>query len=113
MENFSWADAITDVAITVCDTNCDIIYMNDLSIKTFCKNNESLIGQNLRKFHNERSNQIITTILATGTPNQYTIEKAGIQKLIKQTTWSKQDGTLGGLVEFSIIISQDMPHYVR
>lgn len=113
MENFSWADNITDVAITVCDTNCDIIYMNALSVKTFCKNNVSLIGKNLRQFHNARSNEIITSILSNGTPNQYTIEKAGVHKLIKQTTWSQKEGTLGGLIEFSIIITPSMTHYVR
>ncbi|MDD2576134.1 MAG: diguanylate cyclase, partial [Bacteroidales bacterium] len=44
--------------------------------------------------------------------NAYTIEKEGLKKLIYQTPWY-ENGEFGGLVEFSIVIPMDMPHFVR
>ena len=44
--------------------------------------------------------------------NAYTIEKNGVKKLIYQVPW--YDGEeFGGLIEFSLPIPFDMPHYVR
>jgi len=44
--------------------------------------------------------------------NVYTIEKAGIKKMIYQTPWY-QNGKVAGLVEISIEIPFDMPHFIR
>lgn len=33
--------------------------------------------------------------------------------MIFQTAWRKDDGTVGGLVELSMIIPPEMPHYIR
>lgn len=112
METTQWADKL-GTAITVCDTTGVIIYMNELSIRTFSKDGSTLIGRNLSQCHNERSWSIIQDLLANQTSNEYTIEKAGVHKLIKQSCWYKNDGTLGGLVELSIVIPSSMPHYVR
>lgn len=112
MDTSQWADKL-GTAITVCDTTGMIIYMNELSIGTFCKGCSTLVGRNLSEFHNERSWSIIQDLIANQTSNEYTIEKAGVHKLIKQSCWYKNDGTLGGLVEFSIVIPASMPHYVR
>ena len=99
-------------AVTVCDAECNILYMNTLSRKTFARHGD-LIGHNLLDYHNERSIGIIRRLLDTGGQNCYTIEKAGIRKMIYQTAWRKPDGTVGGLVEISMPIPADMPHYVR
>lgn len=44
--------------------------------------------------------------------NAYTIEKNGVKKLIYQTPWY-ENGEFMGLVEFSLEIPFEMPHYVR
>ena len=44
--------------------------------------------------------------------NIYTIEKRGVRKLIYQTVW-RREGRIGGLVEFSLEIPAELPHYVR
>ena len=36
-----------------------------------------------------------------------------VKKLIYQTPWWKEDGQFGGLIEYSIEIPFEMPHYVR
>ena len=47
-----------------------------------------------------------------GGKNVYTISKKGIKKMIYQTVW-RCKGEVGGLVEFSMEIPEEMPHYVR
>lgn len=101
------------VAITVCDKNGTIIEMNDKSRATFLKPGDpDLIGHNLMACHPPHAQQKIRQLLATGTTNTYTIEKNGIKKLIHQAPWF-QNGEVAGLVELSIEIPAEMPHYIR
>lgn len=108
-----WAYGM-DCAVTVVDTECNIIFMNERSRQTFApRGGGDLIGHNIMDYHNERSRGIIRRLLTEGGANAYTISKEGKKKMIYQTTWRKADGTLGGLVELSMIISEEMPHYIR
>ena len=99
-------------AVTVCDADCKIMYMNARARETYAKHG-NLIGSNLIDCHNPRSVEIIRHILATGGQNVYTIEKAGVHKLIFQSAWRLEDGTIGGIVEISIVTPENMPHYIR
>lgn len=112
MENClpDWAKEM-NCAVTVCDKNCSIIYMNDKAKDTFAKHGD-LIGANLRNCHSPRSIEIIDKLLETGGSNVYTIDKGGVKKMIYQTAW-KVDGKVAGLVELSMIIPEEMPHYIR
>ena len=105
-----WAKEM-NCAVTVCDTEGVILYMNDKAKATFAKHGD-LIGKNLMGCHNDRSKEIIRHLLETGGSNAYTIEKEGLRKMIYQTAW-RIDGTVAGLVEISMVIPTDMPHYVR
>jgi transcriptional regulator with PAS, ATPase and Fis domain len=107
---YKWAEE-TNCAVTVCDKEANIIYMNKKSRETFAKHGD-IIGRNLKEFHPERAWQTIQTLLKTGGTNSYTISKNGQKKLIYQTAWF-QDGEVAGLIEFSMIIPEEMPHYVR
>ena len=64
-------------------------------------------------YHNERSQGIIRRLLTEGGSNAYTISKEGKRKMIYQAVWHKGDGSLGGLVELSMVIPEEMPHYIR
>lgn len=102
-----------DGAITVCDENFIITYMNKKSKKTFeTVETGSLIGKNLFDYHNENSKMIIRRIKDTKTPNIYTIEKNGVKKLIYQTP-VYDNNEFKGLVELSLEIPFDMPHFKR
>ena len=104
----------TNCAVTVVDADCKIIYMNERSRDTFAKRGGAdLIGHNILDYHNERSRGIIHRLLKEGGSNAYTISKEGKKKMIYQTAWHKADGSLGGLVELSMIIPEEMPHYIR
>ncbi|MDD4141177.1 MAG: PAS domain-containing protein [Bacteroidales bacterium] len=107
----NWTDE-TNCAITVCDKDGAIIYMNDKSKATFEKNGESLIGKNLRDCHPEHAWKKIVELMETGGSNAYTIEKNGVKKMIYQTAWF-ENGRVHGLVEISMVIPEVVPHYVR
>ena len=72
-----------------------------------------MVGKNLFPCHNPHSQAIIRRLLEEGATNAYTIEKKGVKKVIYQSAWRKEDGTVGGLVEFSMIVPFEMPHHVR
>ena len=105
-----WARAV-GCAVTVCDADGTILYMNDLSRETFARHGD-IIGHNLYDYHPERAQKMIRHMLSTGETNAYTILKNGRKKLIYQTPW-RRDGEIAGLVEISIPLPEDMPHYVR
>lgn len=108
-----WAYGM-NCAVTVADADCNIIYMNERSRQTFAKRGgAALIGHNLMDYHNENSKAIIRRLLAEGGTNAYTISKEGVKKMIFQTAWRDESGNVAGLVELSMIIPQDMPHYIR
>ena len=98
-------------AVTACDKEGIIIYMNDKAKDTFAKHGD-LIGKSLIPCHNDNSRAIIAKLLETGGTNAYTIQKNGLKKMIYQTAW-KENGEVAGLVEISMVIPEDLPHYIR
>ena len=113
MENttFKWADDM-NCAVTVCDRSGVIVYMNRKSQETFCKDGQSMIGRSMIPCHNAHSQQKMHDMLEQGTSNSYTIQKNGVKKMIYQTPW-RENGIVMGLVEISMVIPEEMPHYVR
>ena len=100
-------------AITVTDKAGQIIEMNESSRNTFEKyGGKALIGKKLEDIHSDHACKKIVEIITSKTANSYTIEKNGVKKLIYQTPWF-QDGEYAGLVELSMIIPAEIPHYVR
>lgn len=106
--DFSRWNEELDCAVTVCDTEGIVLYQNRRSREV----NGDVQGRSLIPCHNERSRGIIRRLLDEGGRNVYTIEKHGVRKLIYQTVW-RENGVVGGLVEYSMEIPDSMPHYVR
>ena len=107
---YQWAEQM-DCAVTVCDKDGVIVYMNEKSRKTFEKYG-NLIGKNLMDCHNPSSIDKIKELLATGGNNTYTIEKNRIKKIIYQTAW-KENNIVSGLVEISIVLPEEVPNHIR
>lgn len=100
-------------AITVTDSEGKIIYMNEKSAKSFeAEGGLALVGKNIMDCHRPESRDKIRKILESGKPNVYTIEKKGQKKLIFQTVWTEA-GQVRGLIELSLEIPPDMPHFLR
>ena len=101
------------VAVTVCDTEGIIVYMNDKSIATFQKDGGSdLIGRPMLDCHPGASKDKVKKLLAGEKPNTYTIEKNGLHKMIHQTPWYVA-GVYQGFIEFSFEIPAVVHHFVR
>jgi len=108
----NWKEEFS-VAITVCDKKGIILEMNEKSAASFAKEGGyELIGKNLFDCHNSESVIKIKELMNNNKTNVYTIEKNGVHKLIYQSPWFEK-GELKGLVEFTIEIPADLPHYVR
>ena len=56
--------------------------------------------------------ETIRRMLASGGTTAYTIEKQGVRKMIYQTAW-RERGEIRGLVEISMELPDEMPHYIR
>jgi transcriptional regulator with PAS, ATPase and Fis domain len=100
-------------SITVCDAKGTILYMNQHSIEGFSSDGGSaLIGTNLLDCHPEPARSKLVDLLMNHQANVYTIEKKGAKKLIYQTPWFR-DGQFAGMVELSLVIPFEMPHFIR
>lgn len=107
-----WIEKL-DGSVIVSDLEGRVIYANETAGRTFVKPGEPpLEGRDLMECHNENSRRIIRNIMENKVKNVYTIEKKGKKKLIYQTPWIV-DGELKGLVELSLEIPNEMPHFVR
>ncbi|PKO00803.1 MAG: hypothetical protein CVU42_02950 [Chloroflexi bacterium HGW-Chloroflexi-4] len=112
MSNSAWTNNVP-FAITVCDTNGVVLEMNEKSALSFSKDGgKELIGKSLMDCHSEKSRQMINEMMQSEKVNIYTIEKQGKKKLIYQCPWYA-DGKMSGLVELSIELPDNMPHFVR
>lgn len=105
-------EGLKNMAITISDKDGNILDMNQRSADVN-SHGHKIIGNNLYDCHPERAAAILRSLYAEQKLNAYTIEKNGIKKLIYQTPWYEENGEFGGLIEFSIEIPFDMPHYVR
>lgn len=100
-------------AITLCDSEGIILALNDKACETFASDGGIvLIGKNLLDCHPEPSRTKVAELLRTRKPNVYTIEKNGVKKLIYQSPWYVK-GAFAGLVELSLPLPAEMPHFVR
>ncbi len=108
----NWTDEFQG-AITVCDRDGIVVYMNELSKKQFAKNDDgNLMGKSLIDCHPEPARSKLLEMLTNPVVNSYTIEKNGVRKMIHQTPWI-ENGEFKGVIEISFVIPNDLPHYVR
>jgi PAS domain-containing protein len=112
METGKWFNDCP-VAITVCDEQGVILEMNEKAAQIFQKDGgKALIGRNVLDCHPEPSRSKLQSLLGGEAANVYTIEKNGVKKLIYQTPWFCE-GRPAGLVEFSLELPAELPHFVR
>jgi transcriptional regulator with PAS, ATPase and Fis domain len=112
MELPDWAAGFPG-AITVCDTRGVIVYMNDRSATGYAsEGGRALLGTNMLDCHPEPARSKVRELLNSQRTNAYTIEKRGIHKVIYQAPWYA-DGAFAGLVELSLEVPAEMPHFVR
>jgi transcriptional regulator with PAS, ATPase and Fis domain len=107
-----WIEKL-DGNVIVSDAEGTVIYMNEKAISKYEKEGgRNLIGKNLMDCHKETSRQKILEIMTTHKNNVYTIEKKGKKKIIYQSPWFK-DEEFRGIIEFSLEIPFELPHFIR
>jgi transcriptional regulator with PAS, ATPase and Fis domain len=100
-------------AVTVCDPQGVILAMNDKAALTYeIDGGYDLVGRNMLDCHPEQARIKTEKLLADHEKNVYSIEENGIKKLIYQSPWFK-DGDYAGIVEISLEIPFEMPHFLR
>jgi len=100
-------------AITVVDSSGVILAMNDRAAATFADDGgRALVGKSIFDCHPEPARSKLREVLESRRSNVYTIEKRGVRKLIYQAPWYR-DGQYAGLVELSLEIPEQVPHFVR
>ena len=112
MDKIDWSNNF-NAAITICDKTGTIVEMNKKAIKTFeSDGGEKLLGTNIFDCHSEPSKTILKELIQNKKTNVYTIEKNGVKKLIYQSPIF-ENGEYNGIVELSLEIPFDMPHFKR
>jgi len=103
-----WLEQLS-CAVTVCDRNYKILYMNDAEAQSTAKSGgKALIGKNLLDCHSPKSQKTLRKIMSSNKPNIYTAERKGIKMMVYQGQWRKK-GHVAGLVE----IHFQLPRKVR
>lgn len=97
-----------NVSITISDTEGNVVYMNDKAKSVF----SDMVGKNMMGCHKASSQETIKRLINEKETNVYTIQKGDVKKMIYQTPWYV-DGEIKGLIEYSIILPENMPHYIR
>ncbi|WP_203532532.1 transcriptional regulator [Draconibacterium halophilum] len=108
----NWMDEFGG-AITVCNTDGIIVYMNDFSIRQFEKyGGDNLLGTNLLECHPEPSKTKLREMLEKPIENTYTTEKNGLKKVVTQKPWM-ENGKFCGVVELSFELPSDIENQIR
>jgi transcriptional regulator with PAS, ATPase and Fis domain len=109
----SWLDE-DEAAITICDVDGVIVYVNQKSKKSFANSDDSgvTLGSSLIECHPEPARSKLLSMLKAPQTSIYTIEKRGVKKIIRQSPWYK-DGIFSGVIEVSFEIPSEMPHFIR
>ena len=112
MDPLAWTRSF-QAAITVCDRDGIIVDMNDRAAETFKSDGgRELMGKSILYCHPEPARSKTRQLLQEQATNVYTIEKNGVKKLIYQAPWYRE-GMCAGLVELSLEIPFELPHFVR
>lgn len=109
---FAWADGLP-AAVTATDLNGTILYMNQRAQETFAaEGGAKLVGKSVFDCHPEPTREKTRALYRSPTPNHYTIQKRGQKKIIHQLPWFA-DGRFAGVVEISVPIPAELPHFDR
>lgn len=107
-----WSDQF-EGAVTICNRDGIVTYMNETSKKQFAKyGGADLVGKNLLNCHSEESRLKLIEMLQAPTTNIYTIEKAGVKKIINQSPLY-ENGVFSGMIEISFVLPESMHHHMR
>jgi transcriptional regulator with PAS, ATPase and Fis domain len=108
----SWFEGFP-AAITVTGADGTILEMNARSRETFAKDGGgALVGRSVFDCHPEPARSRTRRLYEDRKPNHYTIRKDGRKKIVHQVPWYR-DGVFAGVVEITIPLPDEQPHFDR
>ena len=111
-KNLNWDHEFAG-AVTVCDKNGIILYINEKALDDFKDDGgEALLGTNVLDCHPEPSKTQVKEMLENQSENIYTTGKNGTKKFIYQGPWF-EDGVYSGILELSIELPEGLKHILR
>ena len=111
-EPIDWIQQL-GAAVTVTDAAGTILALNERAQQTFAGDGGgALVSHSVFDCHPPRARALLDQLYAGQRPNHYTIRKAGQRKIIHQLPWYK-GGVFAGLVEISVPIPDQLPHFDR
>jgi transcriptional regulator with PAS, ATPase and Fis domain len=108
-----WSEELS-AAVTVTAADGTILSLNAAAREVFARDGgAALVGKNVLDCHPEPARQKTAALYQQpGRANHYTIKKNGRKKIIHQLPWTV-DGRFAGVVELSIPIPDELPHFDR
>jgi transcriptional regulator with PAS, ATPase and Fis domain len=108
----SWTQELP-AAITVTDAAGQICELNARSVTAFAASGGAeLLGSDVLACHSDATREKVACLYRSPRANHYTIRKNGQRKIIHQLPWYR-DGQFAGVVEISVAIPDDLPHFDR
>ncbi|MEW6338144.1 MAG: diguanylate cyclase [Acidobacteriota bacterium] len=108
----AWLEEL-EAAVTITTVDGTIVGMNEAARRTFAaEGGAALIGSSVFDCHPEPAKTRTRELFAERTPNHYTVEKAGVTKIIHQMPWFR-NGEFAGFVEIAVPIPARLPHFQR
>ena len=111
-EDLDWIHEL-GAAVTVTDAEGTIVAMNRRARETFAKDGGAdLVGKSVFDCHPEHAQAKTRALFERQQPNHYTISKKGQRKIVHQMPWYR-DGVFAGVVEITVPLPQEIPHFDR
>ena len=111
-EPLQWLEELP-FAVTVCDRNYRILYMNDKAAEGTAKEGgKNLVGKSLMGCHPPKAQRKLRKVMSSGRPYVFTIEGKGNKKLVYEGHWRK-GGNVGGLLEIYFDLPKEIPNLLR
>lgn len=112
MSDLDWADDL-EISVMATDEHGVITYMNAFAERA---NQDAggakLIGASLFACHPERSLARVHELYQAPGPSHYTVARSGRRKIIHHLP-RYRDGRFAGVVEISVPIPAELPHFER
>jgi len=107
-----WVEGLP-VAVTVTAADGTITRMNARAREIFAADGgAALVGKSVFACHPPAARAKTEALYRDRRPNHYTVRKRGQKKIVHQLPWFEA-GRFAGIVEISIPIPDDLPHFDR
>lgn len=107
-QTFDYLENVPNIAATVCDKEGIVLYQNKRAIDR----DGDVVGR-IFIIVMAKAGAMIRHMIESGESNTYQIIRHGKHKLLHQTPWYDEEGSIAGLIELAIDLPDQMPVFNR